>query len=155
MKKAILSFGVIIIFLAYSVVLRHQHSPTVSSSNMPAQAIGSNTNSSSSNTNSATTQATTASHYKDGTYTGQSENAFYGNVQVAVTISGGKITALNFLQYPNDNPNSQDINSQATPLLKNEALKVQSASVDIVSGATLTSQAFAQSLRSALSQATS
>lgn len=91
--------------------------------------------------------------YKDGSYTGSVANAYYGNVQVQVSVSGGKITNVQFLQYPNDNPNSQYINSQATPYLKQEALQAQSAQVNGVTGATLTSQAFVQSLSSALSQA--
>lgn len=96
---------------------------------------------------------TMMTQYKDGTYTGSVANAFYGNVQVQVSISGGKITNIHFLQYPNDNPNSQYINSQATPYLKQEALQVQSANVNAITGATFTSQAFVQSMTSALNQA--
>ena len=91
--------------------------------------------------------------YKDGTYTGSVEDAFYGNIQVQVTISNGKISDVQFLQYPNDRSTSIMINSQAMPLLKQEAITAQSASVDIVSGATDSSQAFIQSLTNALSQA--
>lgn len=91
--------------------------------------------------------------YKDGTYTGSVTDAYYGNVQVQVTISNGKITDVQFLQYPNDNRTSQFVNSQAMPLLRSEALQAQSANVDIVSGASQTSQAFQQSLSSALQQA--
>jgi uncharacterized protein with FMN-binding domain len=91
--------------------------------------------------------------YKDGTYTGSSENAFYGDVQVQVTVSGGKITDVAFLSYPSDRRQSEEINSRAMPVLKQEAISAQSAQVDGVSGATDTSEAFVQSLASALSSA--
>ncbi|MCL4392127.1 FMN-binding protein [Patescibacteria group bacterium] len=91
--------------------------------------------------------------YKDGTYTGSVANAFFGNVQVQATISGGKITDVQFLQYPSDRSYSQYVNSQAMPYLTQEAIQAQSSNVNIVSGATQTSQAFQQSLASALSQA--
>ena len=96
---------------------------------------------------------TTTTTYKDGSYTGNVTDAFYGNIQVQVTISGGKITDLTFLQYPNDRGESVHINQQAMPLLRQEAINVQSAQVDSVSGASDTSQAFMESLSSALNQA--
>ena len=94
-----------------------------------------------------------ASGYTDGTYTGSVADAYYGNVQVEVTIQNGAITDVTFLQYPNDRSTSRYINGQATPILAQEVIKAQSASVDGVSGASDTSQAFIQSLSSALSQA--
>lgn len=95
----------------------------------------------------------TSGQYKDGTYTGSVEDAYYGNVQVQVNISGGKISDVAFLQYPNDNGTSRFINSQAIPYLKQETLQAQSANVNIISGASDTSMAFQQSLSNALSQA--
>ena len=91
--------------------------------------------------------------YVDGTYTGSVADAYYGNVQVRVTISGGKITNVAFLQYPNDRSTSISINRQATPKLAAEAIQAQSANVSGVSGASDTSMAFQQSLADALSQA--
>lgn len=93
--------------------------------------------------------------YTDGTYTGISADAYYGNIQVQVTISGGKITDVVFLDYPQDRGTSRQINGQAMPYLKQEAIAAQSANVNIVSGATDSSLAFRQSLLSALSQAKS
>jgi uncharacterized protein with FMN-binding domain len=93
--------------------------------------------------------------YKDGTYTGDVADAFYGNIQVKVTISDGKISDVQFLQYPNDRRNSIEINTYAMPILRQEAISAQSAQVDIVSGATDTSRAFIESLGTALSQARS
>jgi uncharacterized protein with FMN-binding domain len=91
----------------------------------------------------------------DGTYTGTTEDAYYGYVQVQTTIQNGKITDVVFLQYPNDRRESLNINSQATPWLAQEAIQSQTAKVDIISGATDTSRAFVRSLSAALSQAKS
>lgn len=101
----------------------------------------------------ATPATTTESAYKDGVYTGDVADAYYGNIQVKAIISGGKITDVQFLQHPQDNPNSISINEQAMPYLKQEALRAQKGHVNIVSGATDTSAAFVQSLSSALNQA--
>ena len=95
----------------------------------------------------------TADIYKNGSFTGNVADAFYGNVQVKAIISGGKITDVQFLQYPNDRGTSIEINTQAMPFLKQEAISAQSAQVDGVSGATQTSRAFIESLQSALEQA--
>lgn len=91
--------------------------------------------------------------YKDGTYTGSVEDAYYGLFQVQATVSNGKITDVSFLQYPSDNSTSIYINSQAMPILKSEAIQAQSSQVDIVSGASDTSIAFQRSLGKALSNA--
>jgi len=72
---------------------------------------------------------------------------------VQVVIKNGKITGVQFLQYPNERNRSIEINNYADPILVNEAIQAQSANVDIVSGATDTSNAFIQSLSNALSQA--
>lgn len=91
--------------------------------------------------------------YKDGTYTGSAADAFYGTLQVQAIIHGGKVTDVRFLRYPNDQPESISVSQVAMPALKQEAIAAQNASVDIVSGATQTSEAFRQSLAFALSQA--
>jgi len=98
-------------------------------------------------------QSSTAFSYKDGTFKGSVQDAYYGNVQVQVVISGGKIIDVVFLQHPGDNGTSQYINSQAMPMLKQEALAAQSANVSGVSGASATSPAFQTSLADALSLA--
>ncbi|OIO18981.1 MAG: FMN-binding protein [Candidatus Magasanikbacteria bacterium CG_4_9_14_0_2_um_filter_41_10] len=95
----------------------------------------------------------TQGQYLDGSYTGSAANAYYGTVQVRVGVQGRKLASVDFLQYPNDRRTSQYINDQAMPLLKQEAIQAQSASVSGVSGATYTSKAFRQSLTDALSQA--
>jgi uncharacterized protein with FMN-binding domain len=96
--------------------------------------------------------ATTASP-KSGSYTGETVQTRFGPVQVAVAVSGRRIRAITFLAVPTDRARSREISSQAEPLLRSEALSAQSASVNLLSGATYTSEGFAQSLQSALSQA--
>lgn len=91
--------------------------------------------------------------YADGTYTGNQADAYYGIVQIRAIILNGRLASVNFLQYPNDRRTSRFINDQAMPLLESEAIRAQNANVDIVSGATATSQAFQESLADALGQA--
>lgn len=91
--------------------------------------------------------------YKDGVYTGSIEDAFYGNVQIQVNITNGRMANIQYLMYPNDRNTSIEINSQANPVLIQEAIQAQSAQVDIVSGATDSSQAFIRSMQSALNKA--
>ena len=91
--------------------------------------------------------------FKDGSYIGDVADAYYGNIEVKAIIQNGKIQDVRFLQYPNDRRNSIRINTEAMPLLKSEAIRAQSAEVDIISGATQTSGAFIESLTSALAQA--
>ena len=101
----------------------------------------------------ATQQPSSTTGYKDGQYTGQPVNAYYGVVQVEVDIQNGSIDNVQFLEYPNHARTSQRINSIAMPYLVQEAIQLQSPRIRIVSGATLTSEAFARSLQLALSQA--
>lgn len=99
------------------------------------------------------TSTTSSTSYKDGTYAGPVTDAFYGPMQVSVVIAGGKITDVTFLQYPNEPGHTSEVSSTALPVLKSEAIAAQSAQVDMVSGASQTSEAFQQSLQSALAQA--
>lgn len=96
--------------------------------------------------------STTAS-LKSGSYTGQTVLTPFGPVEVAVTVAGGNVTGIDFVAAPSDRARSREITSQAEPLLRSEALSAQSAAVNLLSGATYTSEGFAQSLQSALSQA--
>ena len=102
---------------------------------------------------STDTAAAGSSGYRDGTYTGSDENAYYGRVQVQVTITGNQIASVKVLDYPQDRRTSRYINSQALPLLKQEVIAADSANIDTISGATLTSEAYIRSLDNALSQA--
>lgn len=91
--------------------------------------------------------------YKDGSYTGSRVDAFYGFIQVRATVQDGRLSNIEFLEYPNDNPTSIMINQQAMPILTTEAISKQNAQVDIVSGASDSAIAFQKSLADALNQA--
>ena len=134
------------------VVANQSNSNNPTQNSQPATPTQSSGSSSNSNSMMPTLMQTMGS-YKDGSYAGSVQDAFYGNIQVRVVISGGKITDVIFLQFPNDNRTSQYINSQADPMLKQEAIQAQSAQVNGVSGASASSQAFQASLADALSQA--
>lgn len=77
----------------------------------------------------------------------------WGLVQVQITVADGKITKSEVLQVPWDNHEDQQINSYAVPILNDEAVAAQSADIDMVSGATVTSNGYVQSLQSAIDQA--
>lgn len=81
---------------------------------------------------------------------GAVEQTPYGPIQVEVTFTGTKITAVTELQAPNDSGRSVEINAQAGPMLAQEVLSSQSAKIDTVSGATYTSDGYAQSVQSAI-----
>ncbi len=84
------------------------------------------------------------------TVTGDPFDNRYGTVQVQVSLQGKTITGVTLLQMPDSHERSVEISQQAAPLLLQEVLQAQSAQIDIVSGATYTSQSYAQSLQSAL-----
>ncbi len=89
----------------------------------------------------------------DGTYRGPVVNAYYGLMQIEAVVRNGRLAIVHVLRYPNDRRTSIFINRQALPMLRDEVISAQSAHVDIVSGATLSSHAFIQSLGAALSKA--
>lgn len=164
-KKFFLSAFVVIAFIAYAIHERLTNSSggspsasTAPSSGTGADAAGSSAVNSASNSPTqvpapTNPPASTASGYKNGTYTGPAIDVNYGLVQVEAIIQSGKIAQVQFLQYPNDRRTSQQINAIAMPWLQQEAIQAQSANVDIISGATLTSEGFAMSLQSALASA--
>ena len=87
------------------------------------------------------------------TYTGDSADTRWGLVQVQITVQGGKITASQAVQYPQNNGRDAQINGFALPILNKEVVQQQSAAIDTVSGATVTSDGYLQSLQSAIDQA--
>lgn len=87
------------------------------------------------------------------TFLGQAVQTQYGVVQVKLTVSGTKITNVSFAQLTAYDGRSQEINTEAAPILLQETLTAQSAQIDTVSGASYTSDGYVQSLQSALDQA--
>jgi uncharacterized protein with FMN-binding domain len=88
-----------------------------------------------------------------GEYTGDAVNTRWGPVQVKITVKNGKITAADAVVYPQENPRDVEINSYAVPALVQETVQAQSAKIDSVSGATVTSGGYIASLQSAIDQA--
>ncbi|NMN01079.1 FMN-binding domain-containing protein [Bifidobacterium sp. DSM 109958] len=89
---------------------------------------------------------------KDGTYTSVATPNEYGEVQLQVTVSGGSITDIAAVAYPNHTSRSQGISAQAIPQLIDRAISAQSSDIQFVSGATETSTAFVNSLQDAINQ---
>lgn len=104
-------------------------------------------------TDPATPRSSAGTSSTTGTFTGDPIDTQYGTVQVAVALTGGKITSVKVLQAPDQNGRDRQIASYALPRLSQEALGAQSAHIDAVSGASYTSQGYIQSLQSALDQA--
>jgi len=84
---------------------------------------------------------------------GSTAQTRWGPVQVQVTITSGKITEITVLQQPSGNREDRQINSYALPQLREEVLSAQSANIDGVSGATVTSDGYRESLQAALDAA--
>jgi len=164
MKKTLVSIVIIGAFVIYCFLYGHSGlTPVVPTTAVESRSSSSATASASTSTPNATDTpgatvtpgATTVpgARYKDGSYTGSVDDAQWGVVQVKAIIKNGKITDVQFLQYPSDRSRSVYINSVADPQLSSEAIQAQSANIDVVTGATDSSLAFIQSLTDALSQA--
>ena len=128
---------------------------TSTSTALPAAAPAapsSSTSSTPSSTTTATASAPRNSTYS-GTVTGAAADTRWGPVQVKVTLASGKITAVDVVREPDSNGRDQEINAEAVPQLVQETLQAQSAQIDMVSGATYTSDGYVTSLQSALDQA--
>jgi uncharacterized protein with FMN-binding domain len=79
----------------------------------------------------------------------------FGSVQVKVTLVNGKITKLEAIDYPNNDPRSSEISQYSIPVLAKEVLAAQGTHINVVSGATYTSEAYAQSVQAAIDSAKS
>jgi uncharacterized protein with FMN-binding domain len=88
-----------------------------------------------------------------GGFTGSDFPNRFGDVVVRVVITNGHITDVQALQLPNDRAQSAYISEVAGPMLRSEVLKAQSAQIDLISGATYTSESYAESVESALRKA--
>ena len=77
----------------------------------------------------------------------------FGNVQVRIVLTAGRLTDVTALHLTDSSSRSVSISAQAAPILRSEALAAGSAKIDTVSGASYTSQAYIQSLQSALDTA--
>ncbi|WP_018681955.1 FMN-binding protein [Actinokineospora enzanensis] len=112
----------------------------------PTTAGGSTSGGASGGTSGSTTTGGT-------TVTGPAADTRWGPVQVRLTVADGKITNVDVVQYPTENRKDQQINARALPILTQETLAAQSADIDMVSGATVTSEGYVESLQGAIDQA--
>jgi uncharacterized protein with FMN-binding domain len=87
------------------------------------------------------------------TVTGEAADTRYGPVQVQITVTNGTLSGVTAVEYPQNDPRDQEINAYAIPQLNSEALAAKSAKIDMVSGATYTSDGYINSLQSALDKA--
>ncbi|MEU1844276.1 FMN-binding protein [Micromonospora sediminicola] len=104
-------------------------------------------------TSAVATGGATTDSGGSGTATGSVAQTRWGPVQVRITVSAGKITDVAAVQVPDGNHRDQEINDYAVPILRQEALAAQSARIDTVSGATVTSDGYRESLQSAIDAA--
>jgi uncharacterized protein with FMN-binding domain len=88
----------------------------------------------------------------DQVLVGQVVQTRYGDIQVQITVNGTQITDVQALQLPHDRDYSAQISDYVEPYLRQMALQAQSAQIDVISGATYTSEGYAMSLQSALDQ---
>ena len=114
---------------------------------------GGSTGSGSSNGDTSSGSGSTSGGSGSGTATGSVAQTRWGPVQVRITVSGGKITKVTAVQVPDNNHRDQEINDYAVPILKQETIDAQSAQIDTVSGATVTSDGYRESLQSAIDAA--
>jgi len=100
----------------------------------------------------STSGSTSGSSTGTRTVTGDTIDTRFGPVQVKVTVTNGKVSSVNAIDYPMNDPRDQQINSYAIPVLNQEATQAGNANIDMVSGATFTSEGYLQSLQSALNK---
>jgi uncharacterized protein with FMN-binding domain len=129
-----------------AIVGFHAREPSLSTASATASAGASPAPSASGTASGSSTTKTTGTK----TATGNAIATQYGNAQVRVTVTGGKITKVEALQLQGNDPKSVQISSSAEPALRQSALTKQSAVIDAVSGATITSASYEASLQSAL-----
>jgi uncharacterized protein with FMN-binding domain len=150
MRNKSIAAAVAVVVVVAVLVLAVHHRQKIQRSSTPVQV--SSPGATTSTPAGGSTPPTPGTSKVSGVFTGPTTEMEYGPVQVAIDVRGGKITDIKALQYPVDRPRSQFINSQAVPLLRSEVLQAQSANINLISGATFTSQAFATSLQAAIEQ---
>ena len=135
--------GLVLLF-SYSTSVNRLTAPATASTPAPASTASATAAPA---TGTATPASTTA------TYDGAAAATQFGNVQVRITVTDGKVTAAEAIDYPQSNGHDQQINSYAIPVLNAEAVAAGSAKISMVSGATYTSGGYVKSLQDALDQA--
>jgi uncharacterized protein with FMN-binding domain len=148
MRRVVLAFASTVAGLLALLSFK-THTASVAAPPAAVSTVGPGTSSASSA--SPSPSASAASGTK--TVTGDSVSTQWGNVQVQITVTNGKITSATAVDYPQNNGRDQQINAYAIPVLQQESVGATSANIDMVSGATVTSGGYVQSLQSALDKA--
>jgi uncharacterized protein with FMN-binding domain len=104
-------------------------------------------------TGTAATKTVKTAAPASGTRVGKDIVTKFGDVQVSLTFKGGRISDVQWVKLPLDRPRSAYISQTAAPILRSEVLSAQSGHISLVSGATYTSDAWANSVQSALLKA--
>ncbi len=141
---------IVVLLFGYHTSTNKTSSASVVSSS-PTASSGSDPSTSPSGTTSSGSDGGSSS--KITSYAGSVAQTRWGPVQVKITAQGGKLTRVTILQQPSGNSRDAEINSRALPILINESLNAQNANIDMVSGATVTSEGYVQSLQAALDEA--
>lgn len=128
-------------------------SGTTGSSGSSGSSGGSGSGSSSGSTGGSGSSGGSGASTASSTVTGDTVQTQWGPVQVAISVAGSKITGVSVLQYPDTDGTDAQINGYALPILVDETMAAQNANIDMVSGATYTSNGYQQSLQSALDRA--
>jgi uncharacterized protein with FMN-binding domain len=164
MKRAVLVGAGTVAGVAAVLALNPDASTTAAAAAGTGRSVSSGSTSGTGSTSSGSTSAgstaspstsSSASSSTTTTYTGDEVDVGrnYGTVQVEVSVSGGRLVDVTALAVPQNDPRSASISQQAVPMLISQAVAAQSASIAGISGATYTSNGFAESLRSALVKA--
>jgi len=157
MRRIVVAFmgtlsGLVMLFSYHTSI--NAESPAVTTTDATSSGGSSSSGSSTSpSTSTSPSASSSSSSSSSGTFTGAAASTQWGTVQVQITVQNGKITKAQAIQYPSDNPHDQQINAYAVPQLNSEVISKQSGSIDAVSGATVTSNGYIQSLQSAIDQA--
>ena len=148
MRRVILAVSSTVVVLVLLLGFKSQSAPSVTK---PASASAGSSGSSGTGSGAGSgTGSGTGSSTGTKTVTGEAADTRYGPVQVKVTVTSGKVTQVDAIDYPQTERRDQEINSYAIPQLNQEALAAGNANIDIISGATYTSDGYIQSLQSAL-----
>jgi len=135
------------------VALRDAVSGSGSGTSSGSPGSGSTSSTPSQSSDGSSDTGSSGSTVSDGTYTGEAVMTRFGAVQVEITVQDGRITESAVTQVPWSDRRDQQINSYAVPILNDETVQAQGSDIDMVSGATFTSQGYVTSLQSAIDQA--
>lgn len=153
MRRAVLA--ILSTIAGLIMLLSFKTQGVVTATGLPAPIGGTTSSASGSNPSGTATPSAGGTTAATNTVTGTAVNTRFGPVQVRISVANGKVTAVEAINYPNGNGRDQEINAYAIPQLNQETLQAGNASIDMVSGATYTSEGYIGSLQSALDQVSS